>query len=145
MRTGRGGDETDDVLEISARVTVARILERSDFAKWMQANELLSLMEIFYAILQGQDSVAIRADVEIGGTDQTFNLLMAVTCKPAAGRRSQVAMTLPLLTGLDGMQKMSKSCDDYVAFEDPPEVMHRKLLSVPESLSGRVACAYAAL
>lgn len=129
-----GAMRTDDVLEISSRVTVARVLERSDFAKRMQANEPLSLMEMFYPILQGQDSVAIHADVEIGGTDQTFNLLMGRDLQTAAGQRPQVAMTLPLLSGLDGTQKMSKSYDNYVAFEDPPEIMHRKLLGVPELL-----------
>jgi len=127
-----GAMRTDDVLEISARVTVAQVLERSDFASRMAANEPLSVMEMFYPILQGQDSVAIGADVEIGGTDQTFNLLMGRDLQTAAGQAPQAAMTLPLLTGLDGTQKMSKSYDNYVAFEDPPDVMYRKLLSVPE-------------
>lgn len=129
-----GAMRTDDVLDISSRVTVARVLERSDFAKRMAANEPLSLMELFYPILQGQDSVAIRADLEIGGTDQTFNLLMGRDLQAAAGQPPQVAMTLPLLTGLDGTQKMSKSYDNYVALEDPPEIMHRKLLGAPEPL-----------
>ncbi len=127
-----GAMRTDDVLEISSRVTVAQVLERSDFASRMAANEPLSVMEMFYPILQGQDSVAIGADVEIGGTDQTFNLLMGRDLQTAAGQAPQVAMTLPLLTGLDGTQKMSKSYDNYVAFEDPPDVMYSKLLSVPE-------------
>jgi tyrosyl-tRNA synthetase len=127
-----GAMRTDDVLEISSRVTVAQVLERSDFASRMAADEPLSVMEMFYPILQGQDSVAIGADVEIGGTDQTFNLLMGRDLQAAAGQAPQVAMTLPLLTGLDGTQKMSKSYDNYVAFEDPPDVMYRKLLSVPE-------------
>jgi tyrosyl-tRNA synthetase len=91
-------------------------------------------MEMFYPILQGQDSVAIRADVEIGGTDQTFNLLMGRDLQAAAGQPPQVVMTMPLLVGLDGVQKMSKSNDNYVAFEDPPETMHRKLMGVPEPL-----------
>lgn len=127
-----GAMRTDDVLEISSRVTVAQVLERGDFASRMAANEPLSVMEMFYPILQGQDSVAIAADVEIGGTDQTFNLLMGRDLQTAAGQAPQVAMTLPLLTGLDGTQKMSKSYDNYVAFEDPPDIMYRKLLSVPE-------------
>jgi tyrosyl-tRNA synthetase len=129
-----GAMRTEDVLEISSRVTVAQVLERSDFASRMAANEPLSVLEMFYPILQGQDSVAIRADVEIGGTDQTFNLLMGRNLQAAAGQTPQVAMTLPLLTGLDGTQKMSKSYDNYVAFEDPPETMYRKLLSVPEQV-----------
>jgi tyrosyl-tRNA synthetase len=129
-----GAMRTGDVLEISSRVTVAQVLERSDFASRMAANEPLSMMEMFYPILQGQDSVAIGADVEIGGTDQTFNLLMGRDLQTAAGQAPQVAMTLPLLAGLDGKRKMSKSYDNYVAFEDPPEIMYRKLLSVPESV-----------
>jgi tyrosyl-tRNA synthetase len=127
-----GAMRTGDVLEISSRVTVAQVLERSDFASRMAANEPLTILEMFYPILQGQDSVAIHADVEIGGTDQTFNLLMGRDLQAAAGQTPQVAMTLPLLVGLDGTQKMSKSYDNYVAFEDPPEIMYRKLLSVPE-------------
>jgi tyrosyl-tRNA synthetase len=127
-----GAMRTGDVLEISSRVTVAQVLERSDFASRMAANEPLSMMEMFYPILQGQDSVAIGADVEIGGTDQTFNLLMGRDLQAAAGQAPQVAMTLPLLAGLDGTRKMSKSYDNYVAFEDPPEIMYRKLLGVPE-------------
>jgi tyrosyl-tRNA synthetase len=129
-----GAMRTVDVLEISAKVTVAQVLERSDFAKRMEANEPLSLMEMFYPILQGQDSVAIHADVEIGGTDQTFNLLMGRDLQVAAGQPPQLVMTLPLLTGLDGVQKMSKSYDNYVAFEDSAEAMYRKLLGVPEPL-----------
>lgn len=129
-----GAMRTGDVLEISSRVTVAQVLERSDFASRMAANEPLSMMEMFYPILQGQDSVAIGADVEIGGTDQTFNLLMGRDLQVGAGQTPQVAMTLPLLAGLDGTRKMSKSYDNYVAFEDPPEVMYRKLLGLPESL-----------
>jgi len=127
-----GAMRTGDVLEISSRVTVAQVLERSDFASRMAANEPLSMMEMFYPILQGQDSVAIGADVEIGGIDQTFNLLMGRDLQAAAGQAPQVAMTLPLLAGLDGTRKMSKSYDNYVAFEDPPEIMYRKLLVVPE-------------
>jgi tyrosyl-tRNA synthetase len=129
-----GAMRTDDVLAISSQVTVAQVLERSDFAKRMEAHEPLSVMELFYPILQGQDSVAIRADVEIGGTDQTFNILMGRDLQAAAGQPPQAAMMLPLLTGLDGVQKMSKSYDNYVAFEDPPEVMYRKLLGLPEPL-----------
>jgi tyrosyl-tRNA synthetase len=129
-----GAMRTDDVVAISSHVTVAQVLERSDFAKRIAAREPLSVMELFYPILQGQDSVAIRADVEIGGTDQTFNILMGRDLQVAAGQPPQIAMTLPLLTGLDGVQKMSKSYDNYVAFEDPPEVMYRKLLGLPSSL-----------
>jgi tyrosyl-tRNA synthetase len=129
-----GAMRTDDVLAISSQVTVAQVLERSDFAKRIEAHEPLSVMELFYPILQGQDSVAIRSDVEIGGTDQTFNILMGRDLQSAARQPPQTAMTLPLLTGLDGVQKMSKSYDNYVAFEDPPEVMYRKLLGLPEPL-----------
>jgi tyrosyl-tRNA synthetase len=129
-----GAMRTEDVLAISSQVTVAQVLERSDFAKRIDAHEPLSVMELFYPILQGQDSVAIRADVEIGGTDQTFNILMGRDLQSAAGQPPQTAMTLPLLTGLDGVQKMSKSYDNYVAFEDPPAVMYRKLLGLPERL-----------
>jgi tyrosyl-tRNA synthetase len=125
-----------EVLEMASRVTVAQILERDDFARRVAAGTPVSVMEMFYPVLQGQDSVAIGCDVEIGGTDQMFNLLMGRTLQQFAGQRPQVALTLPLLTGLDGVHKMSKSYDNYVAFEDSPETMYCKMRQVPKPLVG---------
>lgn len=124
----------EEILEMTSKVTVAQILERDDFSLRLAEQRSLSVMELMYPVLQGQDSVAVHADVEFGGTDQTFNMLLARGLQSAAGQRPQTVMTLPLLTGLDGVQKMSKSYGNYVAFEDPPEIMYQKLLGVPEHL-----------
>lgn len=124
----------EDVVEMTSKVTVAQLLERDDFSRRLAEQRPLSVMELMYPVLQGHDSVEIRADIEFGGTDQTFNMLVARDLQSAAKQRPQAVMTLPLLTGLDGVQKMSKSFGNYVAFEDPPEIMYRKLLGVPEQL-----------
>jgi tyrosyl-tRNA synthetase len=123
-----------EVLEMTSRVTVAQILERDDFSRRLAENRPLSVMELMYPVLQGQDSVVIHADVEIGGTDQTLNMLVGRGLQSAAGQRPQAVMTLPLLIGLDGVKKMSKSFDNYVAFEDPPELMYGKLIDVPPAM-----------
>ena len=99
----------EDLFRLVRHPTVAQLLARDDFAKRFAADEPISLLELLYPVLQGYDSVAVRADVELGGTDQTFNLLMGRQIQPAYGQAPQIVLTLPLLTGLDGVQKMSKS------------------------------------
>src|SRR4051812_35721976 len=113
-------------------VTVAQILERDDFSKRMAAAQPVSLLELLYPVLQGYDSVAVRADVELGGTDQTFNLLMGRAVQAAYGQAPQVVLTMPLLTGLDGTLKMSKSFGNQIGITEPPEEMYGKTLSIPD-------------
>ena len=113
--------------------TVAQILERDDFSKRLAASEPISLLELLYPVLQGYDSVAIRADVELGGTDQTFNLLMGRAIQTAYGQPPQSVLTMPLLPGTDGVQKMSKSVGNHIGITEPPDEMYGKTLSVPDS------------
>jgi tyrosyl-tRNA synthetase len=113
--------------------TVAQLLERDDFAKRYAAQEPISVLELLYPLLQGYDSVEVQADVELGGTDQKFNLLLGRDIQRAYGQPEQVAMTLPLLTGTDGERKMSKSFGNYIGFTEPPEEMYGKTLSIPDS------------
>jgi tyrosyl-tRNA synthetase len=113
--------------------TVAQLLERDDFAKRFAAGEPISLLELLYPVLQGYDSVAVRADVEIGGTDQTFNLLMGRAIQAAYGQPPQVVLTMPLLTGVDGTQKMSKSYGNDIGITAPPEEMYGRTLSIPDA------------
>jgi len=117
-----------DVLREARALTVARLLERDDFAKRHAAGQPISLVEFLYPLLQGYDSVAIRADVELGGTDQTYNLLVGRELQRAHGQPEQVVLTVPLLVGLDGEQKMSKSLGNYVALSDPPDEMFGRLM-----------------
>ena len=111
----------DEVLRLTATVTVARMLERDDFSRRYLANEPISMLEFMYPLLQGYDSVAVRADVELGGTDQKFNLLMGRTIMEAYGLPPQSILTVPLLVGTDGEQKMSKSYGNYIGVNDAPE------------------------
>jgi tyrosyl-tRNA synthetase len=113
--------------------TVAQLLERDDFSKRLAAGEPISMLELLYPLLQGYDSVAVRSDVELGGTDQKFNLLLARDIQRAYGQPEQVIMTLPLLTGTDGERKMSKSFVNYVGVTDSPAEMYGKTLSIPDS------------
>ena len=113
--------------------TVAQLLERDDFAKRFAANAPITVLELLYPLLQGYDSVAVRADVELGGTDQKFNLLLGRDIQRAFGQPEQVILTLPLLTGTDGERKMSKSYDNYVGVSEPPGEMYGKTLSIPDS------------
>jgi tyrosyl-tRNA synthetase len=113
--------------------TVAQLLERDDFAKRFAASEPISLLELLYPVLQGYDSVAVRADVELGGTDQTFNLLMGRSIQAAYGQPSQVVLTVPLLTGVDGAQKMSKSYGNHIGITAAPEEMYGRTLSLPDA------------
>jgi tyrosyl-tRNA synthetase len=123
-----------DVIRLAAKATVARILERDDFLKRYKAGEPISLHEFMYPLMQGHDSVMVRADVEIGGTDQRFNLLVGRQFQKDAGQEPQVALTLPLLVGTDGVQKMSKSYGNYIGISEPPAVMFGKTMSVPDAL-----------
>jgi tyrosyl-tRNA synthetase len=117
--------------------TVAQLLERDDFARRMAASEPVSLLELLYPVLQGYDSVAVEADVELGGTDQTFNLLMGRALQTAYGQEPQVVLTLPLLPGVDGVQKMSKSYNNQIGITEPPGEMYGKTLSVPDAVLGQ--------
>jgi len=121
-----------DVLELTATQTVARMLERDDFEKRFKSNEPISLLEFVYPLAQGYDSVALHADVELGGTDQKFNLLMAREIQRAYGQEPQVILTVPLLVGTDGVKKMSKSLGNYIGITDPPGDMFGKTMSIPD-------------
>ena len=126
--------DMETVLRLAASTTVARVLERDDFAKRYTEQRPISLIEFIYPLLQGYDSVAVEADVELGGTDQLFNLLMGREVQREFGQVPQVALTTPLLEGIDGVQKMSQSLGNYVGIEDPPDEMFGKLMSIPDQL-----------
>jgi tyrosyl-tRNA synthetase len=123
-----------DLLRLTAAYTVARMLERDDFEKRLRENRPISLMELMYPLMQAYDSVALAADVELGGTDQKFNLLVARTIQERYGQEPQVCLIMPLLRGTDGEQKMSKSYDNYIGITEPPEEMFGKTMSTPDSL-----------
>jgi tyrosyl-tRNA synthetase len=123
-----------DVLELAATQTVARLLERDDFERRFKAKKPISLLEFIYPLAQGYDSVALEADVEIGGTDQKFNLLMAREIQRSYGQEPQVIMTLPILEGTDGVEKMSKSLDNYIGITEAPEEIFGKTMSIPDSM-----------
>jgi tyrosyl-tRNA synthetase len=122
----------EELLGLLAQTTVARLLERDDFQKRMAAGQPVAALELLYPLLQGYDSVAIEADVELGGTDQKFNLLFGREVQAAYGQKPQSIMTLPILVGIDGAQKMSKSLGNYVGVTEPPEEMFGKLMRVPD-------------
>jgi tyrosyl-tRNA synthetase len=124
--------EPEALLGLLAQTTVARLLERDDFQKRMAAGTPIAALELLYPLLQGYDSVAVEADVELGGTDQKFNLLFGRDIQAAHGQRPQSIMTMPILVGTDGVQKMSKSLGNYVGVTDPPEEMFGKLMSIPD-------------
>jgi tyrosyl-tRNA synthetase len=123
----------EDLFRLVRHVTVAQMLERDDFAKRMAASEPISLLELLYPVLQGYDSVAVRADVELGGTDQTFNLFMGRAVQAVYGQPPQVVLTLPLLTGLDGERKMSKSYGNAIGITEPPGEIYGKTLSIRDA------------
>jgi tyrosyl-tRNA synthetase len=125
------------LIELSARHTVARMLERDDFSKRYAQNKPISIHEFLYPLVQGYDSVALRADVELGGTDQKFNLLVGRQLQQAYGQPSQVVMTMPLLEGTDGVNKMSKSLGNYIGITDAPEEMFGKIMSISDDLMWR--------
>jgi len=124
----------EDLIRLTATATVAQLLQREDFASRYAAGRSISLHEFLYPICQAYDSVVLGADVELGGTDQTFNLLVARDLQRTFGQEPQVAITTPLLEGLDGTQKMSKSLGNYVGVTEPPEEIYGKLMSMPDSL-----------
>ncbi len=126
-----------DLIQLAARQTVARMLERDDFSKRYRSGQAIAIHEFLYPLIQGYDSVALKADVELGGTDQKFNLLMGRELQKQYGQPPQVVITLPLLEGLDGVQKMSKSLGNYVGINEPPDEMFGKLMSISDDLMWR--------
>jgi tyrosyl-tRNA synthetase len=121
------------LLELTSAATVAQMLERSDFAKRYDDGSPISVMEFLYPLLQGYDSVAVQADVELGGSDQLWNLMMGRSVQERYGMEPQVAMTMPLLVGTDGVKKMSQSIGNYIGVEDPPDQMFGKTMSIPDT------------
>ena len=126
-----------DMIGLASQLTVSRMLERDDFSKRYESQTPIAIHEFLYPLVQGYDSVAMEADVEIGGTDQTFNVLMGRTLQSRYGKEPQVCLTMPLLEGLDGVQKMSKSLGNYIGIAEPAGVMYQKILSMPDTLIGR--------
>ncbi|MBT5345809.1 tyrosine--tRNA ligase, partial [bacterium] len=127
----------DDVLKLCAKTTVARIIERNDFARRLKEQQAIGMHELLYPIMQGYDSVALDADVELGGTDQTFNLMMGRFLQEQYGKDAQVVMTMPILEGLDGVQKMSKSLGNYIGISEPADQAYGKLMSISDVLMWR--------
>ena len=125
---------TVGMIRLASNYTVARMLERDDFKKRFANNQSIAIHEFIYPLLQGHDSVALEADIELGGTDQTFNLLIGRELQKAAGQKPQVAMTLPLLVGLDGEKKMSKSLGNYIGVTEAPNEMFGKIMSISDEL-----------
>ncbi|TVQ66372.1 MAG: tyrosine--tRNA ligase [Balneolaceae bacterium] len=123
-----------DVVHLSSRLTVARMIERDDFTKRFTSNEPISLHEFLYPLAQGQDSVYLKSDVELGGTDQKFNLLVGRDLQKADGQEPQVCLMMPLLEGTDGTMKMSKSYDNYIGIDEPANEIYGKTLSIPDGL-----------
>ncbi|HEA52474.1 tyrosine--tRNA ligase [Marinobacter antarcticus] len=126
-----------DMIRLAGQYTVARMLERDDFTKRYRAEQPIAIHEFLYPLVQGYDSVALEADVELGGTDQKFNLLMGRILQKHYGQSPQVVLTMPILEGLDGVQKMSKSLGNYIGVNDSPGEMYTKLLSIPDDLLWR--------
>ena len=124
----------EDVIKLTSKYTVARIMERDDFKNRFENNLPLSMHELLYPLLQGYDSVELKADIEIGGTDQTFNLLVGRELQKDYGQESQVVMTFPLLVGLDGKEKMSKSLDNYIGLTDSPFEKFEKSMKIPDNV-----------
>jgi tyrosyl-tRNA synthetase len=124
----------EDVLGLTSRYTVARLLERDDFAKRMAENQPISILELLYPLVQGYDSVALEADVELGGTDQKFNLLVGRTIQREYGQEPQVILTMPILEGVDGVQKMSKSLGNHIGINEPPDEIYGKTMSIADEL-----------
>ena len=123
-----------DVIKLAGQYTVARMLERDDFEKRYKSGEPISVHEFLYPLAQGQDSVELESDVELGGTDQLFNLLVGRSLQESAGQEPQVALCMPILEGTDGVEKMSKSLDNYIGITEAPEEMYGKTLSIPDAL-----------
>ncbi|MGH8492855.1 MAG: tyrosine--tRNA ligase [Moraxellaceae bacterium] len=132
-----GQKSAADLIGLAAQYTVTRMMERDDFTKRFASQQPIAIHEFLYPLLQGYDSVALEADVELGGTDQKFNLLMGRTLQGRYGQKPQVVLTMPILEGLDGVQKMSKSLGNYIGVSDAPGEMFQKLLSMPDTLIWR--------
>jgi tyrosyl-tRNA synthetase len=132
-----GGMSAADLIQVAARHTVARMLERDDFNKRYTSKQPIAIHEFLYPLIQGYDSVAMKADVELGGTDQKFNLLVGRELQKHYGQKPQVIITMPILEGLDGVQKMSKSLNNYIGINEPPDEMFGKLMSVSDDLMWR--------
>lgn len=126
-----------DVVKLSAKVTVARMLERDDFTKRYTSGQPISIHEFFYPLMQGMDSVALESDIELGGTDQKFNLLMGRTLQKEYGKDTQIAIMTPIIEGLDGVQKMSKSLGNYIGIDEAPNEIYGKAMSVPDELMAK--------
>lgn len=126
-----------DMIQLSSQLTVSRMLERDDFSRRYAAQTPIAIHEFLYPLVQGYDSIALKADVELGGTDQTFNILMGRTLQGRYGQEPQVCITVPILEGLDGVNKMSKSLGNYVGIYDAPGTMYQKILSMPDTLIRR--------
>ncbi|QDI91192.1 tyrosine--tRNA ligase [Salicibibacter halophilus] len=124
----------EDVIKLAGNLTVARMLEREDFHNRYTSNKPISVHEFFYPLMQGYDSIAMDSDIEVGGTDQTFNVMMGRQLQDAYGKEKQVALTLPLIEGLDGERKMSKSLDNYIGIDEEPNEMFGKAMSIPDEL-----------
>jgi len=132
-----GQKSAADLIGLAAQYTVTRMMERDDFSKRFASQQPIAIHEFLYPLLQGYDSVALEADVELGGTDQKFNLLMGRTLQSRYGQKPQIVLTMPILEGLDGIQKMSKSLGNYIGVNDAPGEMFQKLLSMPDTLMWR--------
>ncbi len=124
----------EDVIKLASTTTVARMLERNDFHSRYEQHNPISLHEFFYPLMQAYDSVALEADIELGGTDQTFNILMGRTLQKSFNQEQQIALFMPILEGLDGVEKMSKSLGNYIGIHEPAEVMYKKVMEVPDNL-----------
>ncbi|MGH2668739.1 MAG: tyrosine--tRNA ligase, partial [bacterium] len=135
--TWLGALRFEDLIRVTAHLTVAQMLQREDFAARYTTGRPISLHEFLYPVAQAYDSVHLRADVELGGTDQTFNLLVGRDLQRASGHEPQIAFTVPILEGLDGVQKMSKSLGNYVGINEPADDIFGKLMSVPDALMWR--------
>ncbi len=128
------GLKFEDVLNLTSRFTVARMLERDDFKKRFNSNTPIAIMEFLYPIMQAYDSVAIKADIELGGTDQKFNLLMGRELQKEFSQRPQIALTMPILVGIDGVEKMSKSLGNYIGVDEHPNQIFGKIMSIPDDI-----------
>jgi tyrosyl-tRNA synthetase len=135
--TWHGKMTSADMIKLASRHTVARMLERDDFSKRFKGNQPISIHEFLYPLVQGYDSVVMKADVELGGTDQKFNLLMGRELQRSDGFEPQITLTMPILEGLDGVQKMSKSLNNYIGINDSPNDMFGKLMSISDDLMWR--------
>jgi tyrosyl-tRNA synthetase len=135
--TWLGQLSSHDMIRLASELTVARMLERDDFKKRFESNRPISIHEFLYPLIQGYDSVAMKADVELGGTDQLFNVLMGRDLQRSRGQEPQVVLTMPLLEGLDGVNKMSKSLGNYIGISEPPESIFGKIMSISDDLMYR--------